>query len=1325
MPATFCKKMKLYLPYRLPTVLRDGEKRSHFSTSRRKSKKAPKAEKEMRKFLNNPSVRISPRSEAAVEERWPDGMREVLADRFFEHSTFNSDVVRNDNLFHQPWLEQLPKAKTFQTLDRFGWKDHEDRVELYHAWKKFEVFKTRIVRMAGANEATISGEIRDFMRNALGYNNDDPSSSKMYLHPEINLFKWKKKPNLGSVSETSGVLTDLKKVYHRPDFAVSIIPLDSDARDLNKRFREDNERKIFRLAFEIKKPSEKLDTHMDQVSDYLNELKIPWVILTNGTIWKLLCRHAKGDAYQVDISKIDNALDFRFFYYFFRAKAFGVKRESPTSSWNDFYFKRRLEVLVALKGKLPDIAVKALNHLAKICGIRSLKPHSSLEMATDNNTDWETRKPIVLNFFMALIFIIVYENRLPIEKTTLTISVGKYLRNYADATDDSEYKIDRMSTYKDCFRAMNEKLGGTDLFDVEKYKWVVRSIKNQGDMKYNLRALIRILYTIGEGSSTDDHGYMIDWASLNMVDIGQFYETINSLHPIKTNKREEIEFVLPSQSKAVQMETQSFFTPHWAVDCVTELVLDDHFNSRPFDEPKSVETILERILNTKVVDPACGSGHFLNMAVLHLHDRFVKEVKSLEDDSDMDEDTLYLLRSKNRSVLPPNLKSLIIKNCIHGVDLNPVSALVTRLTLTLTAEDDEMVSVFKYLDKVGIKRANSLACFEEKTTLKEGWEELFPSIFKTGAVLSSSSSSSSSSALTSKVGFDVVLMNPPWSQLKSEKEDPDSIVINKRFVGKGGNKSLIDLFIVLATSILLKETSSSFGFVIQDNFFNNEIFERSRRSLYEICYVKGILKFEPNLVFPDVNKGTVFIFGNKRNSHNTRFPQWFINDAVLFEIKKRNKSLSKIVNDHFGFLSINEKRLTMEFLPPDLREANKTVSVDAEILCFDCDDFSDSDEETRSAKKPRMCNSFNIIPYFQEELLRRLLPRDVDPNTGNPSEVKFTTLGSFVSMRQGKPSSGDRAKCTISGADVKKFELVCLDNISGCWKTVLMSKEVVDDNEKKKIDGTVSVGKVVALNRIVDKSKYRRITAFLVDEGVLHDENVRSIRFKSDEWNASLECRILLEAILNSTVVEFFFDKVSSSNYVPDTLNQLIRIPSLISWEEISKSSIASSLYSFYPKTESRLSSSSSSTMDAAEAVTATAGNSKGSPLKFSSTRPSWWELQLSPGQLCRVIIECSCVLHTMNLSNQAAINNLDMWIQYAVARLYGLSIYDMQMFFDSYPGRVGAEKLKDTAASAKKMKPEKVVQFHVGKRWIDEDVEEERRREAAGPAAFAASSDF
>jgi len=63
-------------------------------------------------------------------------------------------------------------------------------------------------------------------------------------------------------------------------------------------------------------------------------------------------------------------------------------------------------------------------------------------------------------------------------------------------------------------------------------------------------------------------------------------------------------------------------------------------------------------------------------------------------------------------------------------------------------------------------------------------------------------------------------------------------------------------------------------------------------------------------------------------------------------------------------------------------------------------------------------------------------------------------------------------------------------------------------------------------------------------------------------------------------------------------------------------------------------------------------------------------------------------------------------------------------MFFDSYPGRVGAEKLKDTA-SAKNMTPEKVVQFHVGKRWIDEDIEEERRREAAGSAAFAASSDF
>jgi len=337
-------------------------------------------------------------SVASVEDRWPDGMREILSDSHFKalHSSmYNHMAIMNQRLFRPEWLASLwyptNARKQNQSPDEcFGFAKSE-RVDLFEAWLKFKNFQKRIAEVPRANEALVSAMLQHFLAEAMGYGPPDSSSGKCFIHHELSVRQEKRnfrKQRLRQepMSESSSEKVS-EKASLRVDFAVSTTALFPDSKALPTAFRNDNEKRMFRLIFEVKKPSEKLDNHMNQVSSYLEELKTPWVVLTNGTQWKLISRHANGDHYLVDISKIDNVMDFRYFYYFFRAKAFGVGLDSSTPSWNDYYFKRRLVILTSLRNKLPDVAKGILNTLAKICGINSIQPHSAISVNNDRNGD--------------------------------------------------------------------------------------------------------------------------------------------------------------------------------------------------------------------------------------------------------------------------------------------------------------------------------------------------------------------------------------------------------------------------------------------------------------------------------------------------------------------------------------------------------------------------------------------------------------------------------------------------------------------------------------------------------------------------------------------------------------------------------------------------------------------------------------------------------------------------------------------------------------------------------------------------------------------------
>lgn len=144
-----------------------------------------------------------------------------------------------------------------------------------------------------------------------------------------------------------------------------------------------------------------------------------------------------------------------------------------------------------------------------------------------------------------------------------------------------------------------------------------------------------------------------------------------------------------------------------------------------------------RLRRVKVLDPACGSGAFLNQAydfLLNEYRWIYDQISQLQRSQLQQEEqiSLFQLSEYQKSVLQNNL---------YGVDLNEESVEITKLSLWLkTANKKEPLA---YLDQ-NIKCGNSLIDDSEVAGDKAfHWNKDFSEIMENG-------------------GFDVVIGNPPY-----------------------------------------------------------------------------------------------------------------------------------------------------------------------------------------------------------------------------------------------------------------------------------------------------------------------------------------------------------------------------------------------------------------------------------------------------------------------------------------------------------------------------------------------------------------------------------
>lgn len=296
------------------------------------------------------------------------------------------------------------------------------------------------------------------------------------------------------------------------------------------------------------------------------------------------------------------------------------------------------------------------------------------------------------------------------------------------------------------------------------------------------------------------------------------------------------------------------------------------------------------LLTLKILDPACGSGAFLNQVVNYL----VQEHAFVDD---------IIAELTNSPLRLYDTDIAILENNIYGVDINEESIEIAKLSLWLrTARKGRKLSNLSN----NIKCGNSLIDDPEVAGDKAfNWHKEFPEVFANG-------------------GFDVVIGNPPYGAILNLETQK---YLTQKYI-KGGSETAIS-FIKLSYDLLVNK-NGRLGFIIPKSFTFSSNYDSIRNyvldDLNEIIDCKKVWKevlLEQVIIFFQKNKKTTSYNSGKLKNTNIEIVGkinkiyfkdfgFFLNDITINELEiglkvnKSNKYLKDIAQNSRGGIFQNK-----------------------------------------------------------------------------------------------------------------------------------------------------------------------------------------------------------------------------------------------------------------------------------------------------------------------------------------------------------------------------------------------------------------------------------
>ncbi len=186
------------------------------------------------------------------------------------------------------------------------------------------------------------------------------------------------------------------------------------------------------------------------------------------------------------------------------------------------------------------------------------------------------------------------------------------------------------------------------------------------DNRYLLRAIKAIGWFEAGGTLT-----RVNYRDLNTEELGSVYEGLLELHPQVEQVGSRMQLSYGAAAGSDRKTTGSYYTPDALVKLLIESALLPVIQERLSKAP-TIESKIQALLAIRVLDPACGSGHFL----LAAGRRLALELARLRAGDDEPSEALrqQCLRE-------------VVAQCLYGVDKNPMAVELCKVALWIEAID--------------------------------------------------------------------------------------------------------------------------------------------------------------------------------------------------------------------------------------------------------------------------------------------------------------------------------------------------------------------------------------------------------------------------------------------------------------------------------------------------------------------------------------------------------------------------------------------------------------------------------------------------------------